>query len=156
MEAELYADTPAPQGLNLNLASEDFLRNTAKWGKFLAIVGFVGVGFMVLAGIFAGTMLGAAMSQAGGDGFGSAGGGFFTVFYLIFAALYFFPVLYLYKFSDKMKAALDSKDEDLITESFKNLKSLFKFMGILTIVILGFYGLAIIFMSIGAGLGAMM
>ncbi|NEM96531.1 DUF5362 family protein [Pontibacter burrus] len=153
MEADLYADSPAPQGLNLNLASEDFLKNTAKWGKFLAIVGFVGVGFMVLVGVFAGATFGTAMSQFGG---GAAGGAFFTFFYLLFAALYFFPVLYLYRFSDKMQDGLRMQNEELVTESFRNLKSLFKFMGILTIVIIGFYGLAIIFMSIGAGLGAMM
>ncbi|MER2998652.1 DUF5362 family protein [Pontibacter populi] len=157
MDAELYADAPAPQNLSLNLASEDFLRNTAKWGKFLAIVGFVMIGFIVLMGIFAGSVLGSVMSKASGNGIGGGvGGTFFVVFYLIFALLYFFPVLYLYRFSDKMQHALRHKNEDLVTESFKNLKSLFKFMGVLTIIMLAFYALGLLFMAIGAGIGSMM
>ena len=156
METKLYADTPAPQGINLNLASEDFLKNTAKWGKFLAIVGFVGVGFVVLMAVVAGTIFDSAMERAGGGSAGVVGGTFLSAFYLLFAVLYFFPVLYLYKFSDKMKAALDSKDEDLVAESFRNLKSLFKFMGILTIAIFGFYLLVMLFMVLGVGLGSMM
>ncbi len=156
MEAELYADTPTPQGLNLNLVSEDFLRNTAKWGKFLAIVGFVMIGLIVLMAIFAGTFFSAVMSGAGADGFGGAGGAFLSFLYLLFAALYFFPVLYLYKFSNKMQVALLHRNEDLVTESFKNLKSLFKFMGVLTLIMLGFYALGLLFAVIGAGLGSMM
>ena len=156
MEADLYADAPVPQGLNLNLASESFLRNTAKWGKFLAIVGLVFIGFVVLMAIFAGTFFSSMMSEAGANEFGSAGGAFFGFFYLLFAALYFFPVLYLYKFSVNMQDALRLQNDDLATESFKNLKSLFKFMGIMTIIVLGFYALALIFMTIGVGIGSMM
>lgn len=155
MEADLYADSPAPQGLNLNLASEDFLKNTTKWGKFLAIVGFVGIGFVILVAIFAGTMVGSMMGEASPK-LGGTEAFMLTFFYLLFAALYFFPVLYLYRFSDKMQDGLKTQNEELVTESFRNLKSLFKFMGILTIVIIGFYGLAILFMTIGVGLGTMM
>ncbi|MBF9252945.1 hypothetical protein I2I11_06555 [Pontibacter sp. 172403-2] len=154
MEAELYNDTP--QGLAIDWRSEDFLRNTAKWGKFLAIMGFIMIALMVVLALFMGSIMGSAMSGMGGNGAaGFMGSGFFTVFYLIFALLYFFPVLYLYKFSTKMQDGLRTRDQESIAESFKNLKSLFKFMGILTLVILGFYALGMLAMLIGFGAGAM-
>ncbi|WP_345166501.1 DUF5362 family protein [Nibribacter koreensis] len=133
----------------------NFLYATAKWGKFLAIVGFVGVGIMVLIGLFGGSIMGAAMSTAmeadesiNNPMLGSMGF-LFGFFYLLIAVLYFFPVLYLYKFSTKMQDGLRSKDEMTVESSFENLKSLFKFMGILTVVILGFYALIIVF-GVGA------
>ncbi|MHC2990649.1 hypothetical protein OB13_03275 [Pontibacter sp. HJ8] len=150
MEAEFYNEQP--QGLNINLDSKTFLLNTAKWGKFLAIVGFVFVGLMVAGGLFASTVLG-AMGEGAGLGGSAMGSAFFGVFYLLFALLYFFPVLYLYKFSSKMKIALSANNEELVSESFKSLKSLFKFMGVLTIVMLVAYALALLAVAFGAALG---
>lgn len=153
MEAEFYND--APQGLAINLRSEDFLRNAAKWGKFLAIMGFIMVALMVVFALFAGSLIGSAMSGMGGNGAaGFMGSGFFTVFYLLFAILYFFPVLYLYKFSVKMQDGLRARNQESVAESFKNLKSLFKFMGVLTIILLGFYALGMLAVLIGFGAGA--
>ncbi|PRY14849.1 hypothetical protein CLV24_10386 [Pontibacter ummariensis] len=155
MEADFYDNAPAPQPLGINALSADYLRSAAKWGKFLAIVGFVVIGLMVVMSVFAGTMFGSAMEGMEGMA-GMMGGGFFTVFYLLFALLYFFPVLYLYRFSAKMEDGLRTQNEDLVTASFKNLKSLLKFVGILTIVVFGFYALALLFMFIGMGIGSMM
>ena len=36
----------------LTISAIDFLKESAKWCKFMAIVGFVGVGLMVLAALF--------------------------------------------------------------------------------------------------------
>jgi hypothetical protein len=55
--------------------------------------------------------------------------------------LLFFPCLYLNKFSVKMKTALNSINQEDFEDSFKNLKSLFKFYGILSIILLSFYAL---------------
>ncbi|AMM52805.1 hypothetical protein TH61_07135 [Rufibacter sp. DG15C] len=146
--------TLSPQVMN-------FLYATAKWGKFLAIVGFVMIGFLILLGIFGGSFMGAVMNSSmeanGGAANPLAGamGAFFAVFYLLFAVLYFFPVLYLYKFSTRMQTGLRAKDEGLVESSFENLKSLFKFMGVLTAVILGFYGLIIVFGLGVAGVATM-
>ena len=147
MEAELYYEQPS--NLTINLDSRNFLSNTARWGKFLAIVGFVFVGLMVLLGL-------AAMSMGSSIGVGLVSGALVSVFYLLFGLLYLLPVLYLYKFSSKMRIGLDSMDEGVIADSFRNLKSLFKFMGVLTIIMLGFYALAMLAVMSGAFIGAFM
>jgi len=137
--------------LEVEGASTQFLAETARWCKFLSIVGFIMCGLLVILALFMGTLMGTAFSQF--EGSGLLGGGmsiFVTVLYLAFALLYFFPCLYLFRFSDKMKRALVESNQVEMTSAFENLKSCFKFMGIMTIVLLSFYALALIFGILGA------
>lgn len=90
--------------LEVEEMSSRFLGETAKWGKFLSIVGFILCGLLVILALFVGAIMGTTFSQL--EGAGMVGGGMsimFTIIYLIVAALYFFPCLYLYRFSTKMK-----------------------------------------------------
>ncbi|MBS1666177.1 MAG: hypothetical protein JST58_02260 [Bacteroidetes bacterium] len=142
--------------LQIDQQTNSYLGETAKWTKFLSILGFIFCGIFVIVGIFFGSVIGALfsgklpgaeMSSApGAGGFGAL----FAIIYILLALLYFFPCFYLYNFSSKMQIALRNNDQSQLNNSFKNLKSCFKFLGILTIVILSFYVLAIIF-SIIAG-----
>lgn len=118
----------------------NYLLETAKWGKFLAIVGYVSIGLLGLLAIF--MMIGlSAMSDFSGTDFPMGAFGFF---YIIMGALYYFPVTYLYQYAVQIKKGLKSNDITTITSSFQNLKSLFKFMAIVTIVIFSIYGLMLL------------
>lgn len=64
--------------------------------------------------------------------------------YIIIAVVYYFPVNYLYKFSSQMRTGIDSNNQELMTLGFENLKSLFKFIGVATIVVISIYVLALI------------
>ena len=44
-------------GIQLNASALEFLRESAKWSKFLSIMGFVGIGLMVVAAIFMTTVM---------------------------------------------------------------------------------------------------
>ncbi|MFD2514163.1 hypothetical protein ACFSRY_09820 [Pontibacter locisalis] len=154
MESSFYDNSPNSQLILVNSDSVSFLSSAAKWGKFLAIVGFVVIGLTVLFAFFAGSFFSPMMNEMAG-GAGLAGGVFFAMFYLLLALLYFFPVLYLYRFSAKMQDALRLQSENIIAESFKNLRSLLRFMGILTIVFFGLYALGLVFMMIGYSVGSM-
>lgn len=135
--------------LQIDPISQEHLSSAAKWAKFLSIVGFVMIGIFVLIGIFAGSMM--AIFGRSIEGAGSAlGSGFFTIIYLLIAAIYFFPCLYLYRFATRMQAAISSMDQNQLNDAFANLKSCFKFMGILTIVMLAIYALAIVVTLAGA------
>jgi hypothetical protein len=131
--------------LQIDPQTNGFLAETAKWAKFLAIVGFVFCGLMALGALFAGSVIATSFSQFGGAGAMAAmGSTFVTIFYLGLALLCFFPCLYLFKFATKMKVALRSNDQETINNSFGNLKSYFKFVGILTIIILSFYAIILL------------
>jgi len=145
--------------LHIDAPSSAYLNETAKWAKFLAIVGFIMCGLIVIVAFFAGSIFSAAFSRAGQEGglsaaTGGIGGGFITVIYILVALLYFFPCLFLFKFASKMKVALRTNDQEQLADSFKNLKACFRFLGILTIIVLSFYALALIFLVIGAAAGA--
>ena len=135
-------------GINNEIIS--YLKETSSWSYFLSIIGFIGIGLMVVLGLAMSVILGnSAMSDI--DPYGQLGfpqsllGGV----YLVLGLLYFFPVLYLFNFSRKMKNALSSSRTDDFTSAFKNLKSHYKFLGIFTIVIISMYVLMFLFAIIG-------
>jgi uncharacterized membrane protein len=142
--------------LQFTQQAQGFVRETAKWATFLSIMGFIFIGFMVLGalGMFA---MGSTMSSMGAGSpmgaMGMLGGATMGIMFLLFALLYFFPVLYLYKFASNAKEALNSNNTERLTVAFENLKSHYKFVGILTVIGLAFYVLIFIF-SIVAGVAA--
>jgi hypothetical protein len=126
--------------LQLSPLSQNFLIEAARWGKFLSVVGFIFCGILAFASFFAPAIYNKTAAFRDSDALMS--GVMSTVIiivYLGFAVLLFFPCWFLNKFSVKMKTALNSMSQENFDESFKNLKSLFKFYGIFTIVILSFY-----------------
>jgi len=144
-------------GVNLTEEIKSYLYETAKWSKFLSILGFVFIGLMaifMLVMLFAG---GAAMSSLGQTGaLTTMSMGFVVIFYGLLIALYFFPTLYLYRFATKMKIALDANDQQSLSESFMNMKSVFKFWGIFTAIFIGFYAIGILGTLAFGGIGMFM
>ena len=133
--------------LHLNDSAKGFLRETAKWAYFLSILGYIMVGFIVVAAIFAGaifTTIGHMMPVEQMGMFSSAFGIIMTVVYLLLAALYFFPIYYLNKFSSNLKRAIKNKDSQTLANSFEYLKSHYKYIGIMAVITLSFYALFII------------
>jgi len=137
--------------------AQGFVRETAKWATFLSILGFIFIGFMVL-GALSMFAMGSAFSSMGGGGpmgaMGMLGGATMGVIFLLMAVLYFFPIMYLYKFASNAKDALNSNNTERLTVAFENLKSHYKFVGILTVIGLAFYILVIIFGIVAGVAGA--
>lgn len=130
--------------LHVDQHSSAFLLETARWARFLAIIGFIGCGFGFVFSIFGGSYLAGNYARTMG-GQGMVNGVFVSFFYIVVVLLYFFPFLYLYNFSSKMREAIRSNDQQLLNISFRNLKSYFKFLGILTIICLAFVVIAFFF-----------
>jgi len=157
METEEIEVQPVPEPNKHFILSESalyYLHTAAKWANFLAIVGFIGCGFIVLAALFIGTIFTAIGNLSPmGNQFPAGAGAAISVIYLVFAVINFFFSLYMYQFSSRVKKALFTFDNDVLTGAFEKLKSFFKLWGILTIVIFGLYILIIIIVII-AGVGA--
>ena len=133
--------------LLISETSQSNLITAAKWGKFLAIVGFIFCVLMVLIGIFAQAFLSASRTFP----YESESLKYLWIGYSILALICFFPCLYLFKFSNKVQAAIKTSSQENLDAAFMNLKSMFKFYGIFTIVILVIYALAFVF-GMGANL----
>jgi len=133
--------------INIPKQSINDLLETGKWTKFLSILGFVFVGLMVILSFFIGTLL----SGIAGEESALPIPGFMMGFlYLLLAGIYFFPILYLFKFSTNIKKALTTNDYEGFNLAISNLKSHYKFVGILTIIMLALY----FFIFVGTGLVA--
>ncbi|MEX2235602.1 MAG: DUF5362 family protein [Cyclobacteriaceae bacterium] len=140
MENENMLDAGASSYQNAQLVvspiASGYLNETGKWGKFLAIVGFCFIGLVIIGGLFAGTiisMMGSSNPDLPFPGF------LMGVIYIVMGLLYFFPVYYLFKFSTNLKAALLSKNNQLLDSAFENLKSHYKYVGIMMIVVICIY-----------------
>ena len=133
--------------LNIDPVSKIYLHDTARWGKFLAIVGFVIIAMLFVLGVtvtaldpdsiyyndpnvdktmYTGTMVGTVIA------------------FLLMGLIYFFPCYYLLRFSNKMKAALISNDQETLNHSFKYLKSLLRFVGVLTLIFVIMFGISLL------------
>jgi len=137
-------DTPTeiPQ---LTPESITYLLKAAKWGKFLAILGFIVAGLMIAGGFAMSFILN---KVAGSEEMVPLNLPFSTVFlsiiYIIIAGIYLIPVIFLNTFSNNSIKAVNLSSTENMTKSIRNLKNLFVFIGISTVVLLGLYTLILI------------
>ena len=121
--------------MELTHESIGYLDQIRKWTTFFSILGFIGIAFMFIVGIFIGSIFSKIFPFANsGFPFSLIG-----IIYFILGIIYFFPALYLYRFSIYSKNAVKNNDSNEIGIALKNLKSHFKFLGILMIIILSIY-----------------
>lgn len=136
--------------LSIDPLVRSHLSDTARWGRFLAIMGFIGSGLILLAVIF-------LLANPGQfpQGFGEESGGArfapvaFVIYMIIAIVLYFLPCLFLFRFATKMKRALATESQEELTISFQNLKVLFRYVGVLTIIVLSIYAIVILVLILG-------
>lgn len=126
--------------------SESFLKETAKWAYLLSIIGFVFLGILLIFVM----SIGAIFSKIGNMGGGmptmiGMGTGIFSTIYITIALVYFFPIFYLYQFASKAKKAFKNNDNEELNRSFKYLKSHYKFIGVVTLIFVVFYGIIFFF-----------
>lgn len=138
MESENIVDAGATfqnSQLVVSSTASSYLDEIGKWGKFLAILGFCFIGLFVIIGLFAGTIF----STIGQSQEMPFPGFVFGLIYVVMGLVYFFPVLYLLKFTNHLRKALAGKNSRELDAAFENLKSHYKYIGILMIVVLGVY-----------------
>ncbi len=139
--------------LQIEPITKSYLWETARWAKFLSIIGFIFCILILLGGLFFSSFFSYFARENGTVGSAEVNptglGVSMAFFYLILAVAYFFPCLFLYRFASKMKTALSGNAQDQLNFSFQNLKSLFKYFGIITIIALAMYGLVLVLAVLG-------
>ena len=138
MSEEFLNQTSA--GLQVTEIARLDLLSAAKWAKFLCIVGCFAVGFCLLFGILM-TVFGAALTQYMGD---SPLGGAMGLLYILFAALYIYPLIKGFQFANGTKAACLTNNEAELARGFAGLQGYLQFIGILCIIVLIIYALLLI------------
>jgi|SRR5690242_3645953 len=141
--------TPNTFALQVDSSNIPYLAEAAKWAKFLSIIGFIFCALIIVIALLMGTALSAVFSQletqSSMAGLGAIGGTVLMIYYIVIAIVYFFPCLFLFNFASKMQTAIRNNDQVYLNTSFRNIKSFFKFWGIVTIIVLCIFVIAIIF-----------
>lgn len=147
---------PSPQTnlfeLQVDASALSYLRDAAKWARFLSLAGFVFCGLFVVFAIVAVTLLGGLFNTMGtSPASGGMGPAPIAVVCICIAALNFFPNLYLYNFAGRMRLALQNNDQDHLNTAFKNIRGLLRFVGVLMIIAVGLFLLIFLLLLITAG-----
>jgi hypothetical protein len=127
--------------IEIEQESISHLNTIRKWTMFMSILGFILLGLLIIIGLIAGTFLSAFNTGEGAAGLPES---FIIIFFLLMAAVYFFPVLYLFRFSKHTAKAVETLDKEELYKAIKNLKSYFVYLGVLIIIGLSFYVIAIV------------
>lgn len=136
--------------LMIDNAIQVHLKESAAWGKFLGIIGFIYSGLIAVGAIFAASMLAKLSGSYSSGAGGLLAGGSVGVIYLAMAGVVFFMSMYLFRFAKNTQAALKSNDQESLTVAFNNLKIYFRFAGIITVIALIFTVLGVIGVLIAA------
>ncbi len=141
-EQEL-ANNELDQKIELTEDSLYSLDTIWRWTSFFSILGFIFIAILILLGIaiaFIFSAIDSTISPMLGYGI--------MVIYIAIGALYFYPILLLFRFSTWTRKALKNKSSLDLSLAFKNLKGHFQFVGIMTIVIFALYMLAVIVFAV--------
>lgn len=132
--------------MQLTELAKKYLMEASKWANFIAIVGFIAIGLLIIMSFSIGTI----MANLPEGSLGGLSPKFFSFFYLIAAGIYFIPVFFLFQFGQKTRQALLQDDHNLLTFGLKKLRSHYKFIGVLFIIFIALYFLLILFGAFGA------
>ncbi len=123
------------------------LDQTRPWVRLLTIVGMIGVGFMALAVVF---MLVGGMA--------GAGRGELTVMaamYILMIGLYVYPLVCLWRYASRIKQLTLTGDKESLLGALDAQRGFWKFMGIMMLIVFGFYALMLVVMMVGFAVGGM-
>jgi hypothetical protein len=128
------------------------LRQTKPWVRFLSILGFISVGLMVLAGLFMmlSGIIGGTMARSMGGAVGGAPILLMGMLYLLFAVLYIFPSLFLFRYASSIARMQSGETVSGMEEALAAQRSFWRFAGILAAIVMVLYLLLILFFIVVA------
>jgi hypothetical protein len=119
----------------------DLLRQTRPWVRLFAILTFLGTGLMLLAGVI-------GLVAVGVGGGRTTPNTWAMLVYIPFALLYFFPALFLWRYASRIAELEALRGTHQLERALEAQKSFWKFVGVLTVVVLGLYVLALVVMLV--------
>lgn len=123
----------------------EHLRATKPWVRFMSIMMFISVGFMFLAGL-AMMFMSSPMGGRGPQFFGPVMG----IVYFVLGGLYLAPAFFLHQYASAIQDLLRGGGDVAMETALGSQKSFWRFVGILTLVILCIYALVFVFAIFGA------
>jgi hypothetical protein len=123
----------------------EMLRQTRPWVRFLAVLGFIFAGLMLVVGVFGGL----AGVAAGGPT------GLIAVLYIPLALIYLVPAIYLNRYAGRIREFEASPRLEQLDNALGAQKSFWRFVGIMMAVLLGLYLLLAVGLIVAAFTGVL-
>ncbi len=120
------------ENLKITEGIKNDLLASAKWTKFLAVTGTVAMVITALAGLCMICFSDGAAQKAIG------------ICYVLVIALYVYPLKKMFNIVRTTREAMNDVSQESLEQATSNLSSLVKYMGILTIIVLVIYAIAIL------------
>ena len=117
-------------GLQITDTIRQYWRQSSQWGLFFSVLGFIYLGLLVISLLSAQSVAGFGMS---------------LIMLLIVGVIVFIPTWLMFKFSQEVKKGVEHDSTTNVQEGFSQLRRLYQFAGILTIVILSLYVIFFLF-----------
>jgi hypothetical protein len=117
------------------------LDSLRKWTMFHAILGFIVLGLFIIIGVIAGTFLSAFSSVKTGSEITDLS---ILIIIFLLSVAYFFPVLFLFRFSKYSAYAIHTLSNESLHRAIKNLKAYFIYLGVIIIIFLLLYVVVLI------------
>ena len=111
-----------------------YLKQTSPWLRFIGTLGYIFCSISVVGGIIFLVAISADYGLA--DELGDFPAEIAGLFYILLGILLFFPSRFLHKFGEKIRRFLDSNSGEDLEQAFKHNKSLWKYIGIICIIII--------------------
>ena len=142
-QASSHSAYPTSSG-SVTPATLQALAGTKPWVRLCSIMGFIGAGFMILAGLLmmtTGAMAGMSSQQTAGlAGLPVVMG----ITYIVLSIIYLFPSLKLWKYGSAIIRLMSSNSITDLEAALDQQRGFWKFVGILMIVMITFMLLAMV------------
>jgi hypothetical protein len=156
--SDVFASSSALGGEGITEGVLEQLRKTKGWVKFLGVMAFIGAALMVVLGvvIMAGGAFGAAFAGQAGAELGPWFTAIIGLIYIVMALLYIYPGMKLWKYGKTIDRLLEDRASVTLEAALNEQRSLWKFCGIMMIIMLSLYIVAAIVAVIAIGAAAAM
>ena len=134
---------------------QQYLEQTRPWVRFMSVMIFIGAGMMVLLGIvlmLAGLAGRFASGTAGlGPMPGIVAGVIIGMVYIVLSTLYIAPGVFLSRYASAIRQLQSNRTAEMLENALRHQKSFWRYVGILTVIML-FVGVLVFVFSIVAAL----
>lgn len=135
-------ESPGEKKLEISPEVLRSLNSMRKWTTFLSILGFIFLGVALIGGLAAGVFLTVFKTREPSLGYPES---LLLTASLVVGLAYFFPVLFLLRFSRNTRDAIHTLDQKKLSKGVKNLYLFFMMIGLIVIGLLLFYLIALAF-----------
>lgn len=139
-----------PNASTVSPAVIEPLRRTKGWARFLSVLGYIGSSLMIFAGI--GMIVAGAV---GGLGVGGKSGvyagvpfGFMGAIYIVMSLIYLVPAFLLGRYATRIGGLMQRQTELDLIATLDAQRSFWKFVGVMTLVVLAIYAVGFVIMMI--------